>query len=319
MNKKRVTLVGILTVLLLAVNPLSALGSALPKVTIQSPATVGALPLIWIKESGFLDDQVDLDILVSPDHQRGLALIAQNEIELLVTGVNVGAKAYNKGIDLRLVNVNIWGIDYLLTGGFEARTWSDLEGKTLSLPLQGGPLDFLARYFLLENGADESKVKIVYQASNNGARSFQLGSVDAIILPEPLVTITLKNYADAVLSFDLQAEWAKLHDGDDRIPFVGLFVRGDFATQNSDLIAALEEGYRQGLEWVKANPTEAAVLAGEYFGQPPAIVQESFGRINLNLYPENETKMLMERYFTEIMRFYPEMIGGQLPDADFYL
>src|SRR5690554_1856750 len=161
MNKKRVTLVGILTVLLLAVNPLSALGSALPKVTIQSPATVGALPLIWIKESGFLDDQVDLDILVSPDHQRGLALIAQNEIELLVTGVNVGAKAYNKGIDLRLVNVNIWGIDYLLTGGFEACTWSDLEGKTLSLPLQGGPLDFLARYFLLENGADESKVKIV--------------------------------------------------------------------------------------------------------------------------------------------------------------
>ena len=319
MNKKRVTLVGILTVLLLAVNPLSALGSALPKVTIQSPATVGALPLIWIKESGFLDDQVDLDILVSPDHQRGLALIAQNEIELLVTGVNVGAKAYNKGIDLRLVNVNIWGIDYLLTGGFEARTWSDLEGKTLSLPLQGGPLDFLARYFLLENGADESKVKIVYQASNNGARSFQLGSVDATILPEPLVTITLKNYADAVLSFDLQAEWAKLHDGDDRIPFVGLFVRGDFATQNSDLIAALEEGYRQGLEWVKANPTEAAVLAGEYFGQPPAIVQESFGRINLNLYPENETKMLIERYFTEIMRFYPEMIGGQLPDADFYL
>ena len=82
MNKKRVTLVGILTVLLLAVNPLSALGSALPKVTIQSPATVGALPLIWIKESGFLDDQVDLDILVSPDHQRGLALIAQNVIEL---------------------------------------------------------------------------------------------------------------------------------------------------------------------------------------------------------------------------------------------
>ena len=318
MNKKRVTLVGILTVLLLAVNPLSALGSALPKVTIQSPATVGALPLIWIKESGFLDDQVDLDILVSPDHQRGLALIAQNEIELLVTGVNVGAKAYNKGIDLRLVNVNIWGIDYLLTGGFEARTWSDLEGKTLSLPLQGGPLDFLARYFLLENGADESKVKIVYQASNNGARSFQLGSVDAIILPEPLVTITLKNYADAVLSFDLQAEWAKLHDGDDRIPFVGLFVRGDFATQNSDLIAALEEGYRQGLEWVKANPTEAAVLAGEYFGQPPAIVQVIW-RINLNLYPENETKMLIERYFTEIMRFYPEMIGGQLPDADFYL
>lgn len=319
MMKTRSILTGLLTVLLLTLSPLSVSGSELPKVTIQSPATVGALPLIWIKESGFLADQAALEIIVSPDHQRGLALIAQREIELLVTGVNVGAKAYTKGIDLRLINVNIWGIDYLLTNGFEAKNWSDLEGKSLSLPLQGGPLDFLARYFLRENGADESKVKYVYQASNNGARTFQLGNVDAIILPEPLVTTTLKNHDSAVLSFDLQEEWAKLHDGDDRIPFVGLFVRGDFAEANSSLIAALKEGYRQGLEWVKANPAEAAALASEYFGQPTGIVQESFGRINLNLYPEDETKVLIERFFTEIMKLYPEMIGGQLPDADFYL
>jgi hypothetical protein len=84
--------------------------------------------------------EINLEIQVSPDHQRGIALIAQNEIDLLVTGVNVGAKAYNKGIDLKLVNTNVWGIDYLLAD-FPAECWSDLEGKTLSVPLLGGRED----------------------------------------------------------------------------------------------------------------------------------------------------------------------------------
>src|SRR5690554_216674 len=295
-----------------------ALGQGLPHVIIQSPPTVGALPLIWVQETGLLSDQIELEVRISPDHQRGLALMAQNEIEFLVTGVNVGAKAYNKGIDLQMVNTNIWGIDYLLTGGFEAKEWSDLEGKSLSLPLQGGPLDFLARYFLLNNGADISRVDFVYQPSNNGARTFQLEKVDAIILPEPLVTITLSNSQHAVLAFDLQVEWAKLHSGEDRIPFVGLFVQGDFARNNHALVVLLKEYYQRGVDWVKANPEEASALAEKYFSQPAAAVQESFSRINLNIYSDDVTRDLIDLYCGEIMELYPEMIGGTLPDADFY-
>lgn len=295
-----------------------AVGAELERIIVQTPPTVGALPLIWLQEQGILADQVELEIRVSPDHQRGLALIAKKDIELLVTGVNVGAKAYNKGIDISLVNTHIWGIDYLLTNGFQAKSWSDLEGKVLSLPLMGGPLDFLTRYFLLNNGVDISDVEFVYTPSNNGARSFQLGQVDAIILPEPLVTITLKNYEQAVLSFDLQEEWAKLHNGDDRIPFVGLFAHGDFARDNRQLIECLKSYYQQGVDWVKANPAEASLLAEQYFNQPAAVVETSLARVNLNLYPAAEVQELIERYFSAIMQLYPEMIGGKLPDEKFY-
>lgn len=317
-NIKRKISLMFLTGLLILVLTSLVIGGEVQRVVIQSPPTVGALPLLWMKESGVLTDMVEMEIRVSPDHQRGLSLISQKEIEFLVTGVNVGAKAYNKGIDLRLVNTNIWGIDYLLSSGFKAESWADLEGKTLSLPLQGGPLDFLARYFLLENGVDPEKVEYAYMPSNNGARTFQLGKVDSIILPEPMVTITMKNYDQAVLSFDLQEEWAKIHDGENRIPFVGFFVRGDFAESNQELLVTLNKYYQEGVDWVKENPAEAAALAAEYFGQPAPIIQESFARINLNLYPETEAKKLIELYFNEIMKLYPEMIGGNLPDEKFY-
>ncbi len=308
----------LLTVFAILVSSIVTMGAEMERLTIQSPPSVGALPLIWMKESGAVSDRVALDIRISSDHQRGIALIAQKDIEMLVTGVNVGAKAYNKGIDLRLLNTNIWGIDYLLTGGFKAESWQELQGRTLSLPLKGGPLDFLARYFLIKNGVDPEKIDYVYMASNNGVRTFQLGRVDAIILPEPLVTLTLNNCEQAILSFDLQEEWAKIHDGEDRIPFVGLFVRGDYAEENPELVAVLNSYYQTGIDWVKTHPDEAASLASDYFGQPAHIIQESFGRINLNTYSDWEARGLIELYFGEIMGLYPEMIGGKLPDEEFY-
>ncbi|MFP4017253.1 MAG: ABC transporter substrate-binding protein [Halanaerobiales bacterium] len=288
------------------------------EIVIQSPPTVGALPILWMIENEKLADQADISIKISPDHQQATSLIATGDIEMMVTGVNVGAKVFNRGIDVRLLNTNIWAIDYLLTQGFKAEQWSDLEGKSLSLPLKGGPLDFLARYFLIENGVDPEKVNLVYKPLNSGAKTFQIGNLDSIILPEPQVTISLKNTENAYLSMDLQEEWAKLHNGEDRIPFVGLFVRGDFAADKRDLVENFNTYYKEGVEWVNNNPEEAAQLAEEYFNMPAGIVQASFSRINLNTYPEGEAFMLIEMFFSEILEMYPEMIGGKLPNELFY-
>ncbi len=298
--------------------PCGAAAEQAVKVRLQGPPAAGLLPLLWIQETGALAGCAELEIVISQDHQRGISLLATSDLDLLVTGVNVGAKAYAKGIDLFLVNTNTWGLDYLLTAGYAAASWRDLEGRSLCLPLQGGPLDFLARYLLLKNGADPAKVDFVYLPSNNGARTFQLGKVDAIILPEPLVTITLNSYADAVLSFDIQKEWGRLHAGEERIPFVGLFARGGFAQEHAELLDLISTVYQQGVDWVNEHPAEAAALAAKHFGQPAAVVEQSLPRVHLQVYPRGEARELIELFFSAILEFYPEMIGGELPDDSFY-
>ena len=65
------------------------------------------------------------------------------------------------------------------------------------------------------------------------------------------------------------------------------------------------------------NPAEAA-LAEQYFNQPAAVAEASFQRVNLNLYSDAEVRDLINRYFSAILEMYPEMIGGKLPDEDFY-
>ncbi|MFW5992254.1 MAG: ABC transporter substrate-binding protein [Halanaerobiaceae bacterium] len=288
------------------------------KINIQSPTTISVLPVLWMAENDIMGDRVEINVDISPDHQRAIALISKDQIDMMITGVNVGAKGFNRGIDIKLLNSNIWAVDYLLTRGFKADSWEELKGKTLSLPLKGGPLDFLARYLMIENGVDPEEVELIYKPLSAGAKTFQLGNLDSIILPEPLVTITLNKTENAHLSLDIQEEWGKLHQGESRIPYVGLFVNGSFAEEKEELVERFDNNYKKGIEWVHANPEEAAELAAEYFGLPASVIRASFDRVNLNCYPEAEAFQLIESYFNEIIEMYPEMIGGRLPNEHFY-
>lgn len=312
-RKRLLTLILIVSIMALAVIPAAA-----KEINVQAPTIPAALPFLWMQEEAELPEAVELNINLSSDHQRGISLLAQNDIDFLVTGSNLGANAYNRGINLKMLNVNTWGIDYLLTDGFKAENWDDLKGKDLVLPLQGGPLDFLARYLAAENGLDpESDLNLVYRALPGAAQLFMAGEFDAIILPEPLATVSLSKRESAELSMDIQKEWAKIH-GDQRIPFVALFVNGSFAEEYSQFTDIVDGYYKRGVEWVNNNPDAAAQLASKHFGMPAPVLKKSYSRVNLNIYSDAESRELTELYFGEMLNMYPDLLGGSLPDEEFY-
>jgi len=317
--KGNITVVMLSLVLILTLLFGGVVNAAPKEVVIQTPPVPAALPLLRLQKTGELDNFLKFDVKVSPDHQRAISLISKNEIDFMVTGVNVGAKIYNKGIDVKMVNVNTWAIDYLLTNGFKAESWSDLKGKTLSLPLKGGPLDFLARYLLKENGLDpQNDVNLVYRPLPNGAKYFMSGQVDSIILPEPLVSVSLTKSDKAQLSLDIQKEWGKLHNGDERIPFVGLFVSNQFVQEYPGLTDIIAGKYIEGVKYYNNNPEEAIKDASNYFNVPEPVMKKAWSRVDLSIYPDSESRDLVHTYFNHILEMYPEMIGGNLPDEAFY-
>src|SRR6056297_2596550 len=99
------------------------------EVNVQAPTIPAAIPFLWMQQEAKIPAAVDFNLNLSSDHQRGMSLIAQNEIEFLITGSNVAANAYNRGIDIKMLNINTWAIDYLLTNDFKADSWEDLKGK----------------------------------------------------------------------------------------------------------------------------------------------------------------------------------------------
>lgn len=73
---------------------LVSLPAAAVELKIQSPTIPAVLPFLWMEDQAELPAGVDLDINLSADHQRGISLLAQNELDFLLTGTNLGANAY---------------------------------------------------------------------------------------------------------------------------------------------------------------------------------------------------------------------------------
>lgn len=303
----------ILTFVLIAAVPASAV-----KVNVQAPSVPAALPFLWMQENAELPADIDLNLKLSSDHQRGVSLLAKNDIDFLITGTNVGANAYNRGVSIKLVNVNTWAIDYLLTNNFKAENWQQLKDKSLALPLKGGPLDFLIRYLAQKNSLNpEKELNLVYRTLPGAAQLFMSGDLDAIVLPEPLATVSLNKSKNAKISMDIQEEWGKIH-GDPRIPFVALFANSKFSQEHPQITETLNSYYSQGVKWVNKQPQQAAELASRHFEMPAPLLKKSFSRVDLNIYPQKESKKLTEQYFNEILKIYPDLLGGSLPDEEFY-
>ncbi|RCW88504.1 uncharacterized protein UPF0051 [Halanaerobium sp. DL-01] len=54
---------------------------AVQKVTVQSPPIPAAVPFLWMEKEDKLNGVIDLELNISSDHSRGVALLAKNEVD----------------------------------------------------------------------------------------------------------------------------------------------------------------------------------------------------------------------------------------------
>lgn len=286
-------------------------------VRILSPANFSVLPFYWMQKVGE-PAGVQLEIVLSPDHMRSLSLLSTGHGEYLITGLNVGAKAYNKGVAIQLENVNAWTLDYVVANNAKVQSWRDLIGKKVALPLQGGPLDFLVQYLVKRERIAADQIQFVYAPVPQAVQLFNLGQIDAVVLPEPSVTQLLTNNTKANLAIDVQKEWGKWHGGEDIIPYVGLFVNQTWAQKNNELATSIAAAYIKGVAWLNANPKQAAQLGSEVLGLPESVVAEALQRVRLDVPSRAITKRVVDEHLREMLEFSPELVGDKVPDAGFY-
>lgn len=307
------------TVLLLtALLSVACVGSsAAPRVRVLSSPVFSVLPFVWMQETGALSG-IDLQIELSPDHQRNLSLTATGQGEFLVTGLNVGAKAYAKGIALQLVNVNAWALDYVVARDSAMRNWADLRGKRIGLPLQGGPVDFLVQYLIDQEGLEAGQFDLIYAPVPQALQLFNLGQLDAVVIPEPQVSQLLAANPKAFLVLDVQKEWAKWHRGEEDIPYVGLFVGSAWAHKNPALAEQVAQAYAKGLAWMNANPEAASRLGAKVLGIDDGTIRQALKRTRFAVYDRARTKALSQEHLEEMLQFNPDLVGGKVPDDAFY-
>lgn len=286
---------------------------ASPTITLAQAVASGALAEIA--------DDVSLTVWRNPDELR--AGLTSGQIDLSIVPVQVAANLYNRGMGLRLVNVMTDGLIYVIAAEGSMTDLSGLTDKRIAVHFVNDTPDLILRALLARQDLTE-RVEIV--ATGSPAESSQLllsGQIEVALLSEPFATVAILRGEEAGLSLgrviNVQEEWGKLTGLGAIVPQAGLAVSRGFAGANLDLIAPLQDLLLQATDEVVADPAAAADNASGPLELPAPILAASIPHSALVARPAGSARAEIETMLSLMAESDAEIIGGQLPDDEFYV
>jgi len=293
----------------------------LEKIVIAGPFTNVSHPiLVMIEHNVFKDiaDKVEFRYWKNQDQLR--AMILNKEVDFMAVPVNVAAILYNKGIDLQLLNVSIWGNYGIVSSNKSIKSIKDLKNRELAVPSRGDMPDIIMQKLLRGNGMKRSDLNIAYMATPiDGLSMVVKGKIESAFLPEPALSMAvLKSKKKLKIVLNIQEEYKKTFHTLETFPQVGFAIMGKNKT-NIKLIDIFLKEYKKSMKWYKTNPIEASQIVVKYL---PMLKQKAVAmgvkNIEIDTKTANEAKKQINKWFENLKSFNPKLIGNIIPDNKFY-
>ena len=283
------------------------------------PTAPPTLPVLHMMEDKLLGDNVTIELDIWSGAEQLLAMVQDNEHDMFAFPLTVVAKLSNKGMPVRLMNVNTWGVNYFLTSDPEFKTWGDLKGKTVYVPIQSSPPDALTQYFLSESGLTVGQdVNIVYASAPEIASLLASGKAEYATLFEPQATAAMAQNENIIRALSFEDEWQRVTGTDTMIPNAGWGTTQSFINENPELTAQFQEAYEESVQWVLDNPADAAALAEKYLDMKAAVVEKAIPNMGLCFKTAQDSHAELDTFYQLLNDFDATMIGGSLPDDSMY-
>ena len=288
-------------------------------ITVGVPAAPPTLPVLRMIETNALGENVEIKLDIWNEPETLIAMVQDKEHDLFAFPLTVVSTLYNKGVDVRLMNVNTWGVTYFMTTDPEFKNWSDLKGKTVYIPLQSSPPDALTQFFMNEAGLTVGEdVEVVYASTSEVATMLADGRAVYGTLIEPQVTKAMMGNEDLRVAFSFEEEWQRVTETDTKIPNAGFGTTQSFIDANPELTAKFEEEYAKACEWANDNPSEMAALAEKHLGLKAALVEKALPNMGLEYKSAVDSKKELAMFYNLLNNFNPKMIGGKIADENLY-
>ena len=298
------------------------------KLILSGPMASVSHPLLHMIETNALSDiadKVEFIMWKNPDELRALTL--RGRADYIAIPTNVAANLYNKGVDIKLLNVSVWGILGMITRDKDKKTLADFKGCEIAMPFRADMPDIVFEEIVKKQGLDPKKdFDLKYMGSPIDAMQMLiLRRVDHALLAEPAISMALRKTSsfplkliapDLYRSADLQQEWGEAFSVEAKIPQAGMAVIGK---QDAHITERFNEEYAKSLAWYKANPKEAGLLVEKYIDMLSAdAVADSIKYVQLNDVSAKDSQKDLEFFYDLLKNNNPKSIGGKLPDDGFY-
>lgn len=298
------------------------------KLVLSGPMASVSHPLLHMIETNALSDvakDVEFVMWKNPDELRALTLRGRTDYIAIPT--NVAVNLYNKGVDIKLLNVSVWGILGMITRDKDKKTLADFKGCDIAMPFRADMPDIIFEEIIKKQGLNPKKdFNLKYVGSPIDAMQMLiLRRVDHALLAEPAISMALRKTnsfplkliaPDLYRSSDLQKEWGKVFKVEGKIPQAGMAVIGE---QDEYVTKRFNEEYAKSLAWYKAYPKEAGELVAKYIPMLEAdAIADSMKYVQLNDVNAQDSKADLEFFFNILKNNNLKSIGGKLPADSFY-
>ena len=289
---------------------------SLKVIALRGPSAVEMVPLMDCPERCG-GRTIEISILDEPMQARQAILRGNADFAVLPT--TMAALLYNRGGDIRLAAVPIWGSLHICGKDTTIRSLNDLRGRTIHVMARGTNPDIFLRYLLSSSGLEVGKdVRLDYRFPTHIdlSNAAMAGLSDLCVLPEPYLSLVIRANADLHHLVDLSREW--LSSEGTALPETALLCKGSLAEGSDKTVSRVIEALDRSALWVKAHPDSAAALACKYGINPDtSAVKASIARCDFRVVPAADAETEINHYLRAFLRDSGEAIGGRMPDEKF--
>ncbi|RKE83300.1 ABC transporter substrate-binding protein [Rhizobium sp. AG855] len=266
-------------------------------------------------------NKVEFKTWRTPDEMR--AGLSSGSMHAVVMPTTAAANLHTRGLGLKLANVMTNGLLYVVSRHDTITSFTDLEGQSVTVPFPNDTPELVFNAALAHHGM-EGKVKLERAGTPIEAVQMLLaGRIDTALLPEPAVSAAIFKASTGNQALhrviDMQQEWGLVSATSPVMPQAGLALTQSFLDDHPDQAKALLARLAQAAAAVNADPAAAANQAASALELPWPVLEASIPYSNLVAVAARDARASIETLLKTVAATHPEMIGGRMPDASFYL
>ena len=265
------------------------------------------------------DDSYDFTIAASPDEI--VPQIVQGNVDIAAVPSNLAAVLYQKTQkNVSVLAVNTLGVLYLVENGESIQSVEDLKGKTIYASGKGATPEYALEYVLSANGIDPEKdVTIEYKSEHaEVVAALANDQTAAGLLPQPFVTTALMKNDSLRVALDLNQLWQDGVSDDSQLVTGVVVVRNDYLKEHEADVDAFMDAYQASVEFVNSDPDQAAKIIGAHDIIAEEVAKKAIPDCSIVFVEGEGMQTMLSGYLSTLEQQNPEMVGGQLPDDDFY-
>lgn len=295
--------------------------------TLAGPAAVVSYPLMHMAATGALaahTEQLRFRLWQTPDQLR--TLLVNGDLDFGAAPSTLPALLHNRGMPVRLLNISVWGILWLVSRDPAVQTFDDLAGRDLLVPFQRD-LPAVLLDTLLAAHAERGMAPVALRHTRDGQDAIALmldGQASQALLVEPMASLLLwraqqTERAPALhRGQSLEQAWRTAFPAQPLLPQAGVMAAAGVAG-NAELCLAVEQAYAASARWCVAHPAEcAALVRGHLPHLPQPAIENAILATRLESRSAQDARPELEALYRLLAGRFPQAIGGKLPPIGFY-